>query len=194
MKIIGITGLIASGKSVSSNYLKTLGYNIVDADYISRQITKKNSEGYEKVIEHFSLEILNEEKEIDRKKLSNIVFKDKAKLILLNNILHPIIFNKIDEEIYRLDSDIVFLDAPLLFETNLYKKCSQIILIYVNNTIQLERLTKRDNIDIDKAMLIIKSQIPNKIKILKSDYIIENNTDLNSLYEKIEIVLKIILK
>lgn len=193
MKIVGITGLIASGKSTLSSYIKTKGYKIVDADNISRDITKKDRIGYTKVVEEFGRDILSSNGEIDRAKLSNIVFNDKNALKKLNGILHPLIFQEIDRQLdlYK-DEKILFLDAPLLFEAKLDKKCDEIILVVCDEEVQISRIQKRDNKDYDSAKKIIDSQIAKEFKIEKSDYIIDNNCEIERFYFKVDLIMRIL--
>lgn len=193
MKIVGITGLIASGKSTLSSYLKYQGYKIVDADAISRDITKKDRIGYAKVIEEFGRDILSSNGEIDRAKLSNIVFNDKNALKKLNDTLHPLIFQEIDRQLdlYK-DEKILFLDAPLLFEAKLDKKCDEIILVVCDEEVQISRIQKRDNKDYDSAKKIIDSQIAKEFKIEKSDYIIDNNCEIERFYFKVDLIMRIL--
>ncbi|MGP1598632.1 dephospho-CoA kinase [Peptoanaerobacter stomatis] len=194
MKIIGITGSIASGKSEVSKYISSKGYKITDADYISRNITKKGNIGYKVIIDNFG-HVIDKSEEIDRKKLSNIVFNDSKQLEKLNSLLHPLIFEEIDKNIKAFNKEkTVFLDAPLLFETMLYKKCDEIILIYCDEKTQIQRIVLRDNTDEEKARLIIEKQMSVEEKMKKSNYIVENNTTLDKLYFKIDEVLNIIIR
>lgn len=193
MKIVGITGLIASGKSTLSSYLKSQGYKIVDADAISRDITKKDRIGYAKVIEEFGRDILSSNGEIDRAKLSNIVFNDKNSLKKLNDTLHPLIFQEIDRQLdlYK-DEKILFLDAPLLFEAKLDKKCNEVVLVFCDEEVQISRIQKRDTKDYDSAKKIIDSQIAKEFKIEESDYIIDNNCEIERFYFKVDLIMKIL--
>jgi dephospho-coA kinase len=193
MKIVGITGLIASGKSTLSSYIKSKGYKIVDADNISRDITKKDRIGYTKVVEEFGRDILSSNGEIDRAKLSNIVFNDENALKKLNDTLHPLIFQEIDRQLdlYK-DEKILFLDAPLLFEAKLDKKCDEIILVVCDEEVQISRIQKRDNKDYDSAKKIIDSQIAKEFKIEKSDYIIDNNCEIERFYFKVDLIMRIL--
>ena len=193
MKIVGITGLIASGKSTLSSYLKSQGYKIVDADAISRDITKKDRIGYTKVVEEFGRDILSLNGEIDRAKLSNIVFNDENALKKLNDTLHPLIFQEIDRQLdlYK-DEKILFLDAPLLFEAKLDKKCDEIILVVCDEEVQISRIQKRDNKDYDSAKKIIDSQIAKEFKIEKSDYITDNNCEIERFYFKVDLIMRIL--
>lgn len=193
MKIVGITGLIASGKSTLSSYLKYQGYKIVDADAISRDITKKDRIGYTKVVEEFGRDILSLNGEIDRAKLSNIVFNDENALKKLNDTLHPLIFQEIDRQLdlYK-DEKILFLDAPLLFEAKLDKKCDEVILVFCDEEVQISRIQKRDNKDYNSAKKIIDSQIAKEFKIEKSDYIIDNNCEIERFYFKVDLIMRIL--
>ncbi len=194
MKIVGITGSIASGKSEVSRYISSKGYKITDADYISRNITKKGNIGYKVIIDNFG-NVIDKSGEIDRKKLSNMVFNDSKQLEKLNSLLHPLIFEEIDKNIKSFNKEkTVFLDAPLLFETMLYKKCDEIILIYCDEKTQIERIVLRDNTDEEKARLIIEKQMSVEEKMKKSDYIVENNTTLDKLHFKIDEVLNMIIR
>ena len=193
MKIVGITGLIASGKSTLSSYLMSKGYKIVDADAISRDITKKDKIGYNKVVEKFGEDIILPNGEIDRVKLSKIVFNDKNALKILNDTLHPLIFEEIDRQInYLKDEEIVFLDAPLLFETNLNARCNEIILVICDEDLQISRIQMRDNKDYELAKKVINSQIGKKFKIESSNYIIDNSCEIESFYDKADLILRIL--
>lgn len=193
MKIVGITGLIASGKSTLSSYLKTFGYKIVDADTISRDITKKDKIGYEKVVEKFGKDILLSNGEIDRARLSDIVFNDKNALKKLNDTLHPLIFQEIDRQLDSYKGEkTVFLDAPLLFETKLNEKCDEVILVVCDEEVQISRIQLRDNKDYDSAKKVIDSQIGKKFKIEHSNYIIDNNCDIEKFYFKADLIMRIL--
>lgn len=186
MKLIGLTGTIASGKTTVSEYLIQKGYKIIDADKISHKVTNIGNRGYKAILKLFP-QVIDAENNIDRKKLSGIVFSDKNQLQLLNETLHPIILDEIDNKIKESQSyHIVFLDAPLLFETGLDKKCDLVLLIAVDEQIQIQRLTKRDGIDIFTARKIIASQMGIEKRIEKSDVVIYNNEDLVQLKLKID--------
>lgn len=107
MKVVGITGSIASGKSEVSKYISSKGYKITDADYISRNITKKGNIGYKVIIDNFG-HVIDKSEEIDRKKLSNIVFNDSKQLEKLNSLLHPLIFEEIDKNIKAFNKEKQF--------------------------------------------------------------------------------------
>lgn len=191
-KIIGITGNIASGKSTVVNYLLDKGYKVVDADEISHQITNVGEEGYRAICEHFGDEILLEDKNINRKKLGEIVFGNPNKLKVLSEMLHPIIRRNMLKKIqkYLENTQIVFVDVPLLFEGEKELRESGIVfdeiwLVHVEKSIQLERLIERDGIDTDLAMKKINSQMSSVKKRDKADIVIFNNDSKNELFERI---------
>ncbi|MBQ3438071.1 MAG: dephospho-CoA kinase [Fusobacterium sp.] len=186
--IIGLTGGIASGKTTVSNYLKTKGYRVYDADIIAREIFEKR-EVEKEIIKEFGSSILsinNEIQKIDRKKLKKIVFEDENKLKILNNIIHPKVF-KFYENIKKINKkEIIIFDVPLLFESGIDSLCDINILISAEEEIRIKRVMKRDNIEKKLAEKIIKSQMSENEKINKADIVIKNNEDIESLIKKIE--------
>lgn len=192
MKLIGLTGMIASGKSTVSDYLMQRGYKVIDADKIAHELTGKNKKGYFAILKEFP-GVLGENEEIDRKKLSDTVFSDKKKLNKLNGIIHPVITDEIDRQIYEnKEEKAVFLDAPLLFESGLDKKCDMVLLITVNRSTQIDRLVKRDNISIEKSEMIISSQMDTDERKEKVDVVISNDATVSELKKKIDLFLKTI--
>lgn len=194
-RIIGLTGSISTGKSTVSNYLKEKGYKVIDADEITHELMQKGNANYVKIVEHFGDSILDENLEIDRKKLSKIVFSDENELKMLNNLTHPNIFNKIKKTIEISDEKIIFLDIALLIEFIKDEKwdipLDEIWLVYVNRNIQLERLIKRNNFSKEEANSRINAQMNIDEKIGYADFIIHNDRDLEYLYEQIDERLKI---
>ncbi|MFA6708135.1 MAG: dephospho-CoA kinase [Fusobacterium sp.] len=192
--IVGLTGGISSGKSTVSNILKELKIKIIDADIIAKKISEKK-EIKKEIISKFGEYILNSKKEIERRKLREIVFKDKEKLKILNSIYHPRIkdeFKKIKENHNK--DDIIIFDVPLLFETDIDKECNKIILVCIDEEIQIERLMKRDGIDSDLAKMIIKNQMPQEEKMKKADIILYNNGTLDELTRKTKMIIKEIIR
>lgn len=177
--IIGLTGSIGVGKSQVLEILKELSYDTVDLDSISHELLKKEDVKKE-LCDNFSYEIL-ENDEINRKKLSKIVFKDKKKLRILNSIVHPKIIAEMKQIIKNNVSDVLIIEVPLLFELKLEKYFDKILLVYSNPDIQLKRLMKRNNISEKEAKNLINSQIDIREKAKKTKYIITNETDIKDL-------------
>lgn len=192
--IIGITGSIGTGKSTVSNYLISKGYSVVDADKISKGAYNIGSNGYKAILEVFGEEILNSNGEVDRKKIKKIVFDNSNMLQRLNMAIHPIIINEIEKEIEILleSQNVVFLDAPLLIETELHKKVNKIIVVICDKNEQINRIIKRDKITADMAISIINSQMSIDQKLKFADYIVYNNSTIENLYSQVdEIILEI---
>ena len=183
--IIGLTGGIASGKSTVSKYLAEKGFNIYDADKIAKDISEKKSV-QEEIISTFGNKILDKNGNIDRKKLKEIVFENKEKLEKLNGIIHPKVIDFYKELKKQNTDEIIIFDVPLLFESEIDKFCDKILVVISDYEIQLNRIVERDKIDRDLAEKIIKSQLSNEERIKKADVVIENNSSLEDLFEKVE--------
>ncbi|HKL42630.1 MAG TPA: dephospho-CoA kinase [Clostridia bacterium] len=194
LKIIGLTGGIASGKSTVSNYLINKGYHVIDADIIAREVVAKGSRGLEKIATTFGKSILKENGSLNRKKLRNIVFNDEKALKQLEEITHPLIINKISEKLKNLRNNdrfsLVFLDCPLLFEMSLEALVNEVWLISTTTANQISRIVERDKTDPLEAKKIIEQQMSLKEKIKKSDIIIKNNSTIEELKSKIDLLLK----
>lgn len=196
MKIIGLTGGIASGKSTVSNYLILKGLDVIDADLISREIYQIGEKAYKIVVDVFGKGILNEDLTINRKKLGQIVFSNNEQLKKLNEITHPIIFEKIKKRVYeinKMNKRVCIIDAALLFESNWYNICDIKWLVYVDKITQIKRLIERDKISEEDAVKRINAQMPIEEKIKLADFIINNSGDLRYTYEQVDILLNIAL-
>lgn len=177
--IIGLTGVIASGKSAVSSILTNKGYKVIDCDKIVHNLYNNDKALINKINSTFNL---GDNDYVDRKKLKDIIFNDDKKRELLNSIVHK----KVYEEIKKQTDDFVFLDAPLLFEAGFDKIVDLIIVIYSTKDIILKRLQKRDNISYDYANKILNSQIDIDIKKDLADYVIYNIGNLEDLKKNVE--------
>lgn len=181
MKTIGLTGGIASGKSTVSKMIIEMGIPVIDGDKISREIVDIGSPILKKIVEEFGENVLNEDGTLNRKELSNIVFKDSYLLEKLNSIIHPAIkkkiFDKI-EEYKKLGMKFCVVDAALLIETGFIKMVDCLILVDTDKETQIKRLMDRDKIDHEAALRIISSQMDLNEKKKYADYLIDNNEDI----------------
>ncbi|QQT90723.1 dephospho-CoA kinase [Peptoniphilus harei] len=191
-KIIGLTGSISTGKTQVSNYLRDRGEKVIDADLIAREVVDFGSVK-EKIKEAFGNDIYKDD-ELDRKALGEIVFRDKEKRQVLNEIEHPEIYRIILEEI-KNSKGRVFVDIPLLFESqHLNEKYGldfdEVWLVYVNRETQVKRLIKRDRISKGYALEKINSQMSVEDKKIMADVIIDNSGNLEDTYKQVEENLK----
>ena len=185
-QIIGITGGISSGKSNVASEIRKFGYPVFDADLISKESLDYNTPCYLMVCEIFGEKILNSDFTINRQKLATIIFNDVSKRQELMKIIHPYVKKELEENILKSTSDLVFIDVPLLFETDFHLMCDKIICVYLDKNLQLERLITRDNIDKSLAIKKIESQLPLDIKVKKSDYVINSSGTLSETKKQIE--------
>lgn len=187
--IVGITGGIATGKSQVSEYIKSLGYTIIDTDIISRKLTSENEEVLSLIRntfgnEYFDNGILN------RRKMGELVFNNKEANKLLTNIVHPFVKKEVLKQIYNNTDKIVFIDVPLLYESGFDELCHQVICVYTTLDENIKRLMKRDKIDKEYAISKINSQMDINLKTQKSHFIIDNSNDLCYTYKQIDKVVK----
>ena len=186
--IIGITGSIACGKSTVSNYLKSKGYIVIDADKIGHEALDDDYVK-EKLILAFGNEILEDNK-INRQKLGELVFGSSSNLNVLNSIIHPEIRKKILEKIDKNnDQEFIFIDVALLFEAKFDDLVDKIIVVYVDKNTQLTRLMKRNSISKKEALSRIVSQMSPIEKAKLGDYTVNNNLDVINTYEQVDKVL-----
>ena len=186
--IIGITGSIACGKSTVSNYLKSKGYIVIDADKIGHEALDDDYVK-EKLILAFGNEILEDNK-INRQKLGELVFGSSSNLNVLNSIVHPEIRKKILEKIDKNnDKEFIFIDVALLFEAKFDDLVDKIIVVYVDKNTQLTRLMKRNSISEKEALSRIVSQMSPIEKAKLGDYTVNNNLDVINTYEQVDKVL-----
>lgn len=186
--IIGITGSIACGKSTVSNYLKSKGYIVIDADKIGHEALDDDYVK-EKLILAFGNKILEDNK-INRQKLGELVFGNSSNLNVLNSIIHPEIRKKILEKIDKNnDKELIFIDVALLFEAKFDDLVDKIIVVYVDKNTQLTRLMKRNSISKKEALSRIVSQMSPIEKAKLGDYTVNNNLDVINTYEQVDKVL-----
>ena len=203
---IGLTGGIASGKTTVCDLFKELSVEIIDADVISHELSKKGGAAFEEIIEAFEDEIIGDDGELDRKKLRSIVFNDNTKKKILERIIHPKVLLSINEKIKASQSDYLIISVPLMIETGMNSMMDRILLIDCNVETQIERIIQRDQTSREEAIKIIESQASIESKRELSDDRIINNSEtsieeltlkvkeMNDLYKKLPDIVGIKLK
>lgn len=185
---IAISGTMASGKSTVLSYLNQLGYPTINCDIINAQLQRVNEKGYLKIVESFGQGILNDNKEIDRKKLANKIFHNVEKKKVLERIMHPLIL----EEIFKMKEkySYLFVEVPLLYELGWEKYFDEHWLITCNETLCYERCIKNRNMTLDEVKARLNHQMSRESKMQKANVIIENNGDIQKLYKEIDLLLE----
>lgn len=187
--IIGITGSIACGKSLVSNYLQEKGYTIIDADKIGH-MALENDEVKKQLVNKFGKSILKDN-EVNRVTLGKLVFENNENLKELNNIIHPQIKKNISEQIQvHKNEKLVFVDVPLLFEAKFDDLVEKIIVVSLDEKIQLERLMNRNSLSKEEALQRIKSQIPVREKEKLGDYVVDNSFTQENTYNQVDRILE----
>ena len=178
MLIVGLTGGIASGKSLVAKVFRDLGAHIIDADKIVHELLEPGQQAWKEVVEYFGPEVVLPDETIDRRKLGEIVFNHGEKRAWLNQCLHPKVFAAYTASVQRLSARapraIIVLDAALLIETGYHKNMDRVVVVYADQEQQMERLTSRDRFSREQALARIRSQMPLSEKRKHADYVIEN--------------------
>ena len=188
---------IASGKSSVARLIESLGHPVIDADRISHEISRRNGEAYPEIINNFGTDILNPDLEIDRKKLGQIIFQDPIQKKKLENILHPLIQQKVQKLKVKFQDEgraIAVYDVPLLYENAMHDQFDQVILVWCPEPIQIERLMQRNHLSREEAVLRIQNQKPFIDKVQKSHFCIDNSGSEKSLINKVNLVIEAVLK
>lgn len=189
-RIIGITGGISSGKSNICNELIKMNYQVIDSDKINHELSQKNKPVYDAIIQTFGTEYLDQDGNIDRKKLAFLVFNNSAAKLVLERATHPIIVSEIKKQISSSSDKMIFIDIPLLFEAKLGFLCDKIICVYVDKETQIKRLIERDHIDYEYALSKINSQMSLEEKKRLSDYTIDTSGSFSETKEKLIDILR----
>lgn len=184
MKWYGITGGIASGKSTVSQKLRNLGFKVVDADQLARDVVVKGSPGLQSVVDRFGRDVLSSSGELDRKKLGSKVFGQPTELLALENILHPLIRKETDARraaLAQAGEAFAFYDVPLLFEKQMEPLFDGIVVVAADESLQIQRMKTRDGLNDAEIAKRLAAQIPLKEKSAKAHFVIQNNGDLKLL-------------
>ena len=189
--IIGITGGIASGKTIVSDYVKKLGYPVVDADLLSRKIMAPGGPVLEQVRHIFGETVIAGDGALNRKALAEKIFHDEQARQTLDGLTHPAIRALAEERFSQLEGEsTVFFVVPLLFESGMDDLCDEIWLVHAEESLRRSRLSARDGIDETYAQSKIDSQMRDEERLNKGTRVLFNDGDLNHLYEQIESFLK----
>jgi dephospho-CoA kinase len=191
--VIGLTGGISTGKSTVSSMLRELGAVIIDADRIAREVVEPGEQTLERIAERFGDDVINANGRLDREKMGEIVFGNVQARQDLNRIIHPAIRKRMlakKEKALQAGVEWVVMDIPLLFESKLEHYVDKILVVYVPEHVQRERLMKRDGIDAVLAQQKMDSQMHIETKKDKGDAYIDNSGSLEETRHQLIHVLK----
>lgn len=190
-KVIGVTGGISSGKSNVISIIKRQGFKVIDCDLINHNLQKINMPIYNAIKEAFGSSYFLDNKELDRKKLGELIFHNENEKLKLNSISHPIIKEEVLKEINKADG-IIFVDVPLLYESKFDSLCDKVICVYLNKETQIKRLMERDHIDYSYAKAKIASQMDLDQKRDLADYVIDSKGSFQETYHQVLKILEMI--
>jgi dephospho-CoA kinase len=179
IRYLGLTGGISCGKSTVAKFFEKLGAYIIDADEISRAVMKKGGSAYADVVNFFGDKILDNNGEIDRRKLREFVFQNSDLKNKLEEFTHPKILEYekrlVSEFKSKNDKDLIITQAALIIEKGTYRRFDAVIVVYLDKSTQIKRLIQRDKIDEDLALKIISSQMGIDEKLKYADFVIDNS-------------------
>ncbi|EKM13281.1 dephospho-CoA kinase [Vibrio harveyi] len=174
--VIGLTGGIASGKTTVANLFKQqFKIDIVDADIVAREVVEPGTPGLNAIIEHFGTDIVRDDQTLDRAKLREKIFSNPEEKAWVNGLLHPMIREKMIEDLEQVTSDYALLVVPLLVENKLDSLCDRVLVVDVEPQTQISRTVKRDNVSEEQAKAILASQASREQRLALADDVVKNN-------------------
>ena len=194
MKIIGLTGGIATGKSTVSQLFTKRGYEVIDADAIVHELQKVGSPLLTEIAKVFGQTVLRQDGSLNRKELGQMIFENDTARAKLDGMIHPKVRAAFERRIKASKADVLFLDVPLLFEAGFDDMTHLNLVIKASTKRQLNRLMIRDGLTKQEALTRIHSQMPMHDKVAQADFVIDNEGDLCELEENVEMFLKKILE
>ena len=183
--VIGLTGNIATGKSVVRRMLEHLGAYSIDADALAHRAISKGAPGYQSVVDTFGRWIVEKDEEIDRAKLGDLVFNNPNAMIQLEAIIHPLVGQAVDILIKRSSHPIVVIEAIKLLEGSLHEACDTIWVTDAPEDVRIERLMRKRNLSRKEALQRIHAQNPQQDKNLAADVVIKNNGSYDDLWKQV---------
>jgi len=183
--VIGLTGNIATGKSVVRRMLEHLGAYTIDADALSHRVISKGAPGYQPVLATFGKWLLDESGQIDRNKLGRLVFADPTALVQLEDIIHPYVSQAIDILAKRATQRVIVIEAIKLLESTLRAQCDIIWVTDATQEVQIERLIRKRGMSREDAVQRVHSQSAQKEKVAAAGFVITNNGSYEQLWKRV---------
>ncbi len=191
--VVGLTGPMGSGKSAVASIFLENGYVLIDADKVAREVVEKGSPVLEELRKTFGDDVINSDGTLNRKLLAKKAFSSDEGAQRLNAITHPAIVSLVERRIEEYSNDgyekIVY-DAPLLFESGTDKLCDKIVSVIAPKKLRIARVKSRDNMTENDIESRMNAQHDDSFYIEKSDFVIKNDSDLETLFENTQAVLE----
>jgi len=188
--LLGVTGGIATGKSTVVEMLKKKGAPVIDFDLLARKVVEPDQPAWRDIVAYFGEQVLQEDRTLDRKKLSDIVFRDIEKRRKLESFTHPRIHEEFVKELEELISkdpnSIIQVDIPLMIELNLQYMFHKLLVVYTPAEVQIKRLMERDGISREEAVNRLKAQLPIEEKVGYADFVIHNEGTLEETQKQVD--------
>ena len=195
---VGLTGGIASGKSTVSEAFARLGAKVLDADEVAREVVLPGKPAWTKLRHTFGSEFFHPDGRLNRSKLRRLVFANPEERSRLNAIVHPEVMREIDFRFEQLTSSaehaVVLVDVPLLLEVEAADRFDRVVVVYVNETVQLDRLMERDGLSAEETSQALSTQIPLRDKVKQADFVIDNSGTLEETKAQVEKVWQKLLE
>jgi dephospho-CoA kinase len=192
VRVIGLTGGIASGKSTFAALLRARGTPVIDADALARAVVARNSPTLARIAEAFGPRVVHPNGVLDRKWLASVVFDDPEARRRLESITHPAIRDRMLDEVAQLEhagQALAFYDVPLLYEVGLDAALDSVVVVWTPREEQVERLLRRDGITPAEAEARVSAQLPIEEKAARADFVVENRGPAEALGEKADRLL-----
>lgn len=183
--IIGLTGGIACGKTTASDFFADHGIEIIDADLVAREVVQPGQPALEEITKAFGSSVLQADGALDRAKMRKLIFAQADKRAQLEAILHPLIRQRMADQLAKCEGHYAIYSVPLLVESGLNKLADRVLVIDVEEAVQLERLLSRDGITLSQAKAMIAAQLSREDRNRAADDIIDNSGTLNQFIEQL---------
>lgn len=187
---IGITGGIGSGKSAVCNIFSSFGRVCISADSVAREITETDEGVRQKIRKAFGDKVFPDNGPLNRTMLAEIVFANKDKLKILNNIVHPAVFEEIGLRVEQLaqkkQDHFILIEAALIFESGMDIRLDYVLLVHADEKVRIRRVMERDNCAGGDVIIRMKNQMSDQTKLKEADFVIMNNDSLDKLRESVK--------
>jgi dephospho-CoA kinase len=186
MLVIGLTGGIGSGKSTVADMFAGLGVPIIDMDRIARQIVEPGRPALKQITQTFGKDLIEPDGQLNRQRLSAIIFDSAEKRHQLEAILHPIIRQETEHQLAKLEAPYCIVVIPLLLESGLHSLIDRVLVVDVPESLQISRTMQRDGMSATQAEKILAAQVDRQSRLSAADDIINNNGELSELRHQVE--------